>query len=162
MASPGSGSDAAPLSARVSFAVPLCSLISSHPHGSRQRSCHWFCCTQFLQAFRSNIFPLRLELSRASSVWGHLWILGSFQRGLDPLGHCFSCIEFSICSCGAAHQGLGEFSSEQPHHTRDWASFYSIWISTMLKSDCISPGVNGKCMSSEVQQKITFFNGFAF
>lgn len=110
-----------------------------------------------------NIFLLMSELSCTSSVWD---TLGSFQRGLDPLGHLFFCmVSSTFAAVGPPTKGWGSSVLRNvhcPHHTPDWASFCSIWIFKMLKSHCISTGVNGKCMSSEVRQKIAFLIGLHF
>lgn len=163
MSSPGSGSDAVRPCFSVSRGVLCCSsmfldLISS----CRQRSCHWFCCTQFLWALRSTVqhFPTDIWAFNYFLSVGHLWTLGSFQRGLGPLGHCFSCtVSSASAAVGPPTKDWGSSFLKDvhcPHHTQEWASFYSTWIFKMVKSHCISTGVNGKCMSSEVLQKITF------
>lgn len=110
MSSPGRGSDAARPCSSVSWDVLCCSLASSHP---RQRSCHWFCCTQFLQACRSTSHYFPTHVWAFSSMWGTCELWGHFRGVWIPWAILYLHGKLSICSCGAAQQGLGEFSSEE-------------------------------------------------
>lgn len=109
------------------------------------------------------IFPLMFELSTQCGAHVNS---GVVSEGFGSPGHPFSCMVSSAFAAVELPSKGWESSVLRsvhcPHHTRDWASFYSMWIFKMLRSHCISTGVNGKCMSSEVWEKITFLIGLHF
>lgn len=61
---------------------------SLHPLGCRQRSCHLFCHTWFLQVFRNikQHFPTHVWTSMYFLIVGCFWTSESFRRVLVPLG----------------------------------------------------------------------------
>lgn len=77
----------------MSFAVPPCSLTSSHPHGCRQRSCHCSAAPNFCKLLGAlcNIFPLmeKTPISCTSSVWDTCELWGHFRGVWIPWGSLF-------------------------------------------------------------------------
>lgn len=97
----------------MSFAVPPRSLTSSHPHGYGQR----FCCTQFLQAFRSTSqhFPTCVWMGNTStsSMWDTCELWGHFRGVWIPWDSPFPAQWVQHLQLWGHPQGLGEFSSEE-------------------------------------------------
>lgn len=119
MSSPGSGSDAVRPCSSVSQDVLCCSSV-------------------FLDLVSSpwlwtKVLPLVLLYPTCASFYEHLATFSHSCLGFHTLPRCGTLVsfgvisegfgspgtllflhsEFNLCSCGAAHQGLGEFSSEE-------------------------------------------------
>lgn len=123
MSSPGSGSDAVRPCSSVSQGVlccSSCSLISSHPHGSRQRSCHWFCCIpNFCKLLGATFFHSGLSFRVLPQCEDTCEFWGYFRGVWIPWGTAFPALSSTFATVGLPtnDQGGSILSNATAHIT---------------------------------------------
>lgn len=76
-------------------------LISSHPHGSRQRSCHWFCCIpNFCKLLGATFFHSGLSFRVLPQCEDTCEFWGRFRGVWIPWGTAFPALSSTFATVG--------------------------------------------------------------